>query len=104
MPDAIAPADALARPDAVLIREELKQGSRSIDRITSILDIVEPILGVDRDKGEKAYIRQQHDHWCFVTRDPTDSIWGAHGTPMEGHPRYRWELDPSGTLKRGWLL
>jgi hypothetical protein len=47
----------MSRPDAVLMPGELKKGKRSSDRIQSVLDIAEPILQVDRSKGELGWLR-----------------------------------------------
>lgn len=47
----------MSRPDGVLVPETLKCGHKSADRIAMILSLVEPILGVDRSKGEKGWIR-----------------------------------------------
>ena len=49
--------------------------------MNSILDIAEPMLGVDRSKGDRAYIRRQDDGWLFITKDPEDTIY----YPLE-HP------------------
>jgi hypothetical protein len=89
-------------PDALFIRESLKRGATLYERMNSILDIAEPILAVDRAKGERAYIRRQGDGWLFVTRDSRDSIGFALNTPLRGRPRYDWVLGADG-IKRGYL-
>lgn len=79
----------MPRPDAVLIPDSAKQGATKLDRIDSILRIVEPILEVKRPP-ERAYIHQQ-GMALFITRDPRDTMKGKNGTELEGKPRYAWE-------------
>jgi hypothetical protein len=90
-------------PDAVLADEAMKTGSNHVDRINSVLDVVEPILGVDRSKGERAYIRRQPGNQMFITRDPFDTILHPLGHPSEGRERYRWEPVLSG-IRKGYLI
>ena len=44
-------------PDALMLPETSKRGARMVDRVASIADIAEPLLEVDRERGERAYIR-----------------------------------------------
>ena len=97
------------RPDAVLIPESYKgPGTTQYQRIDSLLEIVEPILRVDRVNGEAAYIRRQPGGECFVTRDPLDTIKHPKSHPeYPGQARYRWDAHPAlqgvlvGYLKEG---
>ncbi len=89
-------------PDALFVLENMKRGRTLIDRINSILDIAEPLLGVDRSKGERAYIRRQGNGWLFITRDPEDTIYYALRTPLQGRPRYVW-VDDSDGIRLGYL-
>jgi hypothetical protein len=89
-------------PDALLLPETLKAGARQIDRINSILDVAEPILGVDRARGERAYIRRQPGGRLFITRAPADTLLHPLGHPLEGRARYRWTPRPDG-VELGYL-
>lgn len=77
-------------PDALMIPESRKTGARMIDRVASILDLAEPLLGVDRGRGERGYIRVQPNGRLFVTKSPADTILFPKGHPLDGRPRYRW--------------
>lgn len=63
-----------------------------------LCDIAEPLLGVDRSAGERAYVRVQDGTWIFITKDPMDTLFFADGTP-----RYEWTDGPDG-IRRGRLL
>jgi hypothetical protein len=52
-------------PDALILPEAWKKGETQADRIDSILAIAEPLLQVDRSKGERAYIRRQPGGGCL---------------------------------------
>jgi hypothetical protein len=90
-------------PDALFLPETLKRGGRMIDRVASIADIAEPLLGVDRTRGERAYIRLQGNGKLFITKSVTDTIYFPKGHVREGQPRYRWELQPDGA-EFGYLV
>lgn len=90
-------------PDALFIPETMKRGRTLFERIDSILAIAEPLLGVDRARGDRAYIRRQGDGWLFVTRDPQDTIYFPLNTPLRGRPRYHW-LDGTDGIRRGHLV
>jgi hypothetical protein len=90
-------------PDALFIPERLKQGRTWYERMNSILDIAEPLLGVDRTRGDRAYIRRQGDGWLFVTRDPEDTIYFSLSTPFRGRARYQW-LDRADGIRQGHLV
>jgi hypothetical protein len=90
-------------PDALFIPETMKRGRTLFERMNSILQIAEPLLGVDRARGERAYIRRQGDGWLFVTRDPHDTIYFPLNTPFRGRPRYRW-LDGADGIRRGHFV
>ena len=61
----------------------------------AILDVAEPLLGVDRSRGDRAWARNQ-EWFYFVTRDRQDTMFFPKGHPREGRPRYRWETRPDG--------
>ncbi|MFO0892153.1 MAG: hypothetical protein U0790_23820 [Isosphaeraceae bacterium] len=89
-------------PDALLLPESWKTGQTQLDRIDSILAIAEPLLGLDRGAGRKAYIRRQPGGRLFVTADPADTLQFPLGHPREGMPRYRWIPQPDGS-EHGFL-
>ncbi len=89
-------------PDAVMIPESRKAGSRMVDRVSSILDVAEPLLGVDRGRGERGYIRIQPHGRLFVTRSPADTILYPKGHPRDGQERYLW-TPAAGDLELGFL-
>jgi hypothetical protein len=91
------------RPDALMIAEKLKGGRRQIERINSILDIGEPLLGIDRSCGERAYVRRQCDGWLFITRDPQDTIFYPLRSQLRGKPRYDWIAYKDG-IRLGYLV
>jgi hypothetical protein len=90
-------------PDALFVRESAKRGRTLIERINSILDIAEPMLGVVRQEGERGYIRRQGDGWLFITKDPNDTIYWPLRTPLQGRPRYHWG-DGADGIRRGYLM
>jgi len=90
--------------DALMIPESLKQGSNIYERHHSITRIAESLLGVDRSRGERAYIRKQGGRpaMLFVTKDRADTIYHPLKSPLQGHPRYAW-VDHPGAIARGYL-
>ncbi len=89
-------------PDALFVPENKKRGRTLWDRLNSILDIAEPMLGVDRSKGERAYIRRQGDGWLFITKNPEDTIYHPLQTPLQRRPRYVW-TDGLDGIRRGYF-
>jgi hypothetical protein len=91
------------RPDAVFLPETVKCGPRIFDRIAAVSRIAEPLLEVDRLKGERAYIRKQPHGRLFITRDPADTIFFPTGHPWSGQQRYCWERQTDGA-ELGYLI
>jgi hypothetical protein len=91
------------RPDALWLPETMKSGGRIFDRVKSICQIAEPLLGVNFAAGERAYIRKQPNGRLFITRDPADTIFFPIGHPRSGQQRYRWEQQMDGT-ELGYLI
>jgi hypothetical protein len=89
--------------DALILPESLKSGATQLDRIDSILRAAEPLLGVDRSRGARAYIRRQPGGRLFVTADPRDTLLFPIGHPREGQARYAWTPGPDGS-ERGRLV
>lgn len=85
-----------------MIPESRKAGSRMVDRVTSILAVAEPLLGVDRGGGERGYIRIQPHGKLFVTKSPADTMLYPKGHPRDGQERYSWTPAPDG-LELGFL-
>jgi hypothetical protein len=90
-------------PDALMLPEGRKQGTRMVDRVTSIAGIAEPLLQVDRARGERAYIRLQGNGKLFVSKSVFDTIVFPKDHQRDGQPRYRWELQPDGA-EFGFLI
>jgi hypothetical protein len=80
-----------------MLPANLKRGTRLVDRVASIADIAEPLLAVDRTRGERAYIRLQGNGKLFISKSLTDTILFPKNHECEGQPRYRWELQPDGS-------
>ena len=80
-----------------------KRGARLVDRVVSIADIAEPILAVDRARGERAYIRLQGNGKLFISKALSDTILFPKDHIRDGQPRYRWEVQPDGA-EFGYLL
>lgn len=89
-------------PDAIFYPEARKRGRTVRERIDSVLDAAEPILGVDRAKGQHAYVRRQGGGLLFISRDPYDTINFPTRHPLRGRPRYDWIDGPDG-IRRGYL-
>jgi len=95
------------RPDALWIPDRLKRGKRFPDRVRSILAIAEPILGIDRAKGESAQMRlpgPQDRGRCLVTPSAGDTLYFAKTHPRSGEPRYRWDPPDARGIERGYLV
>ncbi len=90
-------------PDALLLPEAWKKGQTQLDRIDSILAVAEPLLNVDRSRGQRAYIRRQPGGRLFVTADPLDTLQFPVGNDREGKPRYHWVPQPDGS-EHGFLV
>jgi hypothetical protein len=95
--------DTVGRPDALFLSASRKRGPRLADRVGSIADVAEPILGADRSAGLRAHIRQQGNDWLFVTLDPADTINFQQTHPKHGQPRYAWINQPDGS-RFGYLI
>jgi hypothetical protein len=94
----------VSRPDALFLPDSAKGAGRIFDRIAAVSRIAEPLLGVDRRAGEKAYIRNMPvGQRMFITRDPADTVLFPTGHPRSGQPRYRWERQADGT-EIGYLM
>jgi hypothetical protein len=76
---------------------------RMIDRVASIAEIAEPLLGVNRLKGERAYIRLQGNGKLFISKSIFDTILFPKDHERDGQPRYRWELQADGA-EFGYLV
>ena len=90
-------------PDALLIPESTRSGGRIADRVGSICAVAEPLLGIDRATGGRAWIRKQRGGQLFITASPDDTLFFACDHARAGQSRYRWELQPDGS-RWGWLV
>ena len=84
-------------PDALMLPESAKKGTRMVDRVASIADVAEPLLAVDRNKGERGYIRLMGNGMLFITKSVHDTIKFPTAHPRDGQPRYRWVLQCDGS-------
>jgi hypothetical protein len=90
--------------DALLIPLRYRQGRTQFERIRSIDRVADPLLGVDRDRGECAGIRTVPvDGYLFVTKDGNDTLFFPMSSPLRGRPRYNW-LDGADGIRRGHLV
>jgi hypothetical protein len=94
-PPAAKPA---GRPDAVKLPATARftaagEGPSTLrDRVVAVSEIAEPLLQIDKSKGERAYIRRMPNNGpLFITRDTADTLYFVIGHPMAGQERYRWE-------------
>jgi len=85
------------RPDALMLPESWIRGKRLPDRIGSILDIADPILG-----GPGKIRRQPHGK-LFITTKFEDTMNFPTDHPRSGQPRYRWERQGDGS-EWGYLV
>ena len=72
-------------------------------RVASICNVAEPLLGIDRSKGERAHIRIQPGGKLFITRSIHDTINFPSWHDSEGQPRYTWEPQAS-RIEFGFLV
>jgi hypothetical protein len=85
-------------PDAVKIPHAWAYGESSVERNISIVNAVEPMLGVDRSIGEKAWCAAHGDGMVFCRKTDHETMFFPHGHKLEGHPRYNWVVQPDGTV------
>jgi len=85
------------RPDALMLPAGWTHGRRLPDRVASIADIAEPIL------GGRAWIRKQPHDRLFITRAIEDTILFPTDHPRSGQPRYRWVRQADGA-EWGYLV
>jgi hypothetical protein len=90
------------RPDALMIPSDRKVGGRTVERVRSITDIAEPLLGTDYTNGERAWIRTIGD-WLFVTTHLNDTLFFDKTHDREGQSRYAWVTQPDG-MKFGFYV
>ena len=96
-------------PDALFVPPTFKVGPKSADRMQSILNIAEPLLGVDRSKGERGWMRKQHGDRTFIVRGgktgpaPKDTIYFASNHERAGDERYNWVTREDG-LELGYKV
>lgn len=91
--------------DALMIPQGLRAGRTFKERLFNILDVAEPLLGVDRAAGGRAYLRPPvpgSAELMFCSPSPDDTINFPIRHPRSGQPRYRWEPGPEG-IRLGYL-
>jgi hypothetical protein len=95
-------------PDALLVPESFKgpRGKGNVtDRVARVCALAEPLLGVDRTKGERAYIRPPllPGQKMFITKGLEDTILFPHGQRLGGKSRYVWVKRDDG-IELGYLV
>jgi hypothetical protein len=85
-------------PDAVKIPQNWAYGDSSVERNESLVVAVEPMLGVDRSIGERAWGVAHGDGMVFFRKNYHESMFFPHGHKLEGHPRYNWVVQPDETV------
>lgn len=99
------------RADAIFMPESMKRGRTQVERIRSVLSIAEPLLGVDRARGERGWIRKHEPNYLFIVRDHKDAaelkdtVYFPATAPgdLRGKPRYRWIDGPIPGVRLGYL-
>jgi hypothetical protein len=91
------------RPDALMLDARVRKGRHASNRVASVCDIAEPILGVDKAAGEHAWIHLQPHNWLFVSKSVEDTINFPHDHERDGQERYHWVVQPDGS-KWGYLV
>ena len=90
--------------DALLVPVACRRGRTQLERIHAIDRIADPLLGIDRDRGECAWIRTAPiDGYLFITRDGNDTLYFPLNSPFCGRPRYNW-IDGADGIRRGYLV
>jgi len=87
----------MSRPDALMLPQSWIRGKRLPDRVASILDRADPIL------GGPGRIRMMPHGRLFLTCSIEDTILFPTDHPRSGQPRYRWERQPDGS-EWGYLV
>ena len=85
-------------PDAVRIPGNWAAGNSSVDRQISIVDAVEPMLGVDRSVGERGWCGSLPNGEFFCTKRTDSTLFFPKMHRLEGHPRYNWVAQADGTV------
>jgi hypothetical protein len=91
------------KPDALFLSAHVKKGARFVNRVASIANIAEPLLGVDRAKNQRAHIRVQPGHKLFITASEHDTILFPKWHDRDGEPRYDWQKQDDGS-EFGYLV
>lgn len=97
----------MTRPDAVMCPASMRSGRTKWHRLDSVLRVVEPILRVDKEAGELAWVRKQGpdgpDQRLFISRDPNDLLEFPGNHPRAGQPRYAW-VETAPGFQVGYLI
>ncbi len=83
------------RPDAVIFHGPDGLAASEFwtrDNWEPLHGMAEQMLAIDREKGEKAWIRTQSiaQGLFFATRDQCDTMFFPKDHPLAGQPRYDW--------------
>ena len=68
-----------------------KQGANKFQRTDAMLNLIEPMLGLDKTQGQTGHIRVQPGGMIFVTGNPRDTIrYPTVNDEGKVGPRYNW--------------
>lgn len=82
--------------DAILIEKSIKTGATKYERLDSTMNFAEPLLGLDRAKGQIGYLRAMPGGSEFITASPLCTINYPTDDPQgRTGPRYNWSQHPS---------
>jgi hypothetical protein len=99
------------RPDAIVVPADRAVGNRLVNRVGSIADITDPILGVAPNTEDRSLIRIQGGKMFVVkgtlaslkNNAPHDTLLFPRDHERAGQSRYRWVPQESG-LEYGYLV
>jgi hypothetical protein len=86
------------KPDALMIPASMKRGATPADRLDMICTLAEGFLGLDRRKGEHAFVRAwpPDGEFLFVATSELDEFYFPKTHAKCGQSRYRWDMQPNG--------
>lgn len=91
-------------PDAVRIPDAWKGNGNALVQAHTLVDHAETILGVDRTRGERAWVRDaMGGQTRFCTKSPEDTMLYPLRHPQEGRERYNWVAQTDGSA-HGFLI
>lgn len=90
-------------PDALFVPSGVLRGRHTLQMVHAAADVVEPLLGVDPLKREKAWMRGMNNGKLFCTKSPHDTVYFPKDHPTPGLDRYHWVEKENG-VEYGYLM